>query len=116
MAKHALLLLLVSLLYISSAAACKTTTYPALCVQSLSAFAPSIQQNPLQLTETAFSVSLASAQSIKTFVYKLTKFKGLKARVKEYTVLSFVYKLCFPYGKMSFAIELLFFIFVWKIV
>lgn len=61
-------------------ASCRTTTYPALCVQSLSAFATSIQQNPRQLTETALSVSLARAQSTKTFVYKLTKFKGVKPR------------------------------------
>ncbi|XP_050223586.1 21 kDa protein-like [Mercurialis annua] len=95
MAKPALLLLILSVvLYISSTetsaaavassnfikSSCKTTTYPALCIQSLSAFATSIQQNPLQLTQTALSVSIASAQSTKTFVYKLTKFKGLKPR------------------------------------
>ncbi|EEF51534.1 21 kDa protein [Ricinus communis] len=96
MVKPTLLLLLVSvLLYISSTAtsaaapaaasnfikaSCRTTTYPALCIQSLSAYATSIQQNPLQLTQTALSVSLENAQSTRTFVYKLTKFKGVKPR------------------------------------
>ncbi|KAJ9139994.1 hypothetical protein P3X46_030682 [Hevea brasiliensis] len=64
-------------------ASCKTTTYPALCVQSLLAYATSIQQNPRQLAENALSVSLASAQSTKTFIYKLTKLNGVKAREME---------------------------------
>ncbi|OAY30488.1 21 kDa protein [Manihot esculenta] len=95
MAKALLVSLLFSLLCIFSTAtsaqstssgtnfiksSCKTTTYPALCIQSLSAYATSIQQSPRQLTETALSVSLERAQSTKTFVYKLTKFKGVKPR------------------------------------
>ncbi|OAY48158.1 21 kDa protein [Manihot esculenta] len=101
MAKSILVLLLVSLLYSSTIAksatpassstsasnfikaSCRTTTYPALCVQSLSAYATSIQQSPFQLTVTALSVSLDRAQSTKSFIYKLTKLKGVKAREME---------------------------------
>ncbi|KDP22406.1 hypothetical protein JCGZ_26237 [Jatropha curcas] len=101
MAKVTLLSLLIPILYIldtarsaatarSTAASsnfikasCRTTTYPVLCVESLSAYAPSIQQNPRQLTEAALSVSVARAQATRTFVYKLTKFKGVKPRERE---------------------------------
>ena len=100
MAKSSLVLLLLSILYIagtatsasttsSSASAtnfikasCTATTYPALCVQSLSLYATSINQSPRQLIQTALAVSLDKAQSTKTFVYKLTKFKGVKPREK----------------------------------
>ncbi|KAA8533842.1 hypothetical protein F0562_031359 [Nyssa sinensis] len=61
-------------------ASCSATTYPALCVQSLSIYATAIQKSPRQLAQTALSVSLTRAESTKTFVTKLTKFKGLKAR------------------------------------
>ncbi|KAG7986613.1 hypothetical protein I3843_03G090500 [Carya illinoinensis] len=67
-------------------ASCSATTYPALCVQSLSAYAAEIQQNPRQLAQTALSVSLSSAQSTRTFVSKLKKFKGLKN--KEYEAIA----------------------------
>ncbi|KAH9678319.1 PMEI domain-containing protein [Citrus sinensis] len=93
MAKTGCLLLLLSLLYIISLvtaagiadtrfirSSCKSTTYPALCVQSLSAYAPSIQQSPRQLAVTALSVSLSRAQSAKSFVTKLRKFRNLKHR------------------------------------
>ncbi|XP_065871198.1 pectinesterase inhibitor 11-like [Euphorbia lathyris] len=96
MAKSIFLFLLISTLYISTPSrsaeaapiksinyiksSCKSTTYPSLCVESLTAYAPSIQQNPRQLTETALSVSISRAQSTKTFIYKLTKFSNLKHR------------------------------------
>ncbi|KAK9292331.1 hypothetical protein L1049_020297 [Liquidambar formosana] len=64
-------------------ASCSTTRYPALCVQSLSVYASAIQQSPRQLAQTALSVSLARAQTTKTFVSKVTKFKGLKKREIE---------------------------------
>lgn len=67
-------------------ASCSTTTYPALCIQSLSAYATVIQQDPRQLAQTALSVSLSSAQSTRTFVTKLKKFKGLKN--KEYKAIA----------------------------
>ncbi|CAK9318357.1 unnamed protein product [Citrullus colocynthis] len=92
MAKSAsLLLLLLSILTIAAAARnsgasnfikskCSAATYPDLCVQSLSNFASTIQQNPRQLVQTALIVSLSRAQSARSFVWKLTKFSGLKPR------------------------------------
>ncbi|KAL0304145.1 UNVERIFIED_CONTAM: hypothetical protein Sradi_6282600 [Sesamum radiatum] len=59
---------------------CRATTYPAVCVQSLSTYATVIQKSPKQLVTTALSVSVDRAQSTKTFVSKLTKFRGLKPR------------------------------------
>lgn len=59
---------------------CRATSFPAVCVQSLSAYATEIQQSPRQLAQTALSVSLARAQSANAFVLKMTKLKGLKAR------------------------------------
>ncbi|KAK3040084.1 hypothetical protein RJ639_027810 [Escallonia herrerae] len=59
---------------------CRSTTFPALCVQSLSLYATTIRQSPQQMAQTALSVSLAKAQFTKTYVTRLTKFKGLKAR------------------------------------
>ncbi|KAL5569975.1 hypothetical protein UlMin_026550 [Ulmus minor] len=59
---------------------CRATTYPAVCIQSLSSYASNIKQDPHQLAITALSVSLDRAQSAKTFVSKMNKFKGLKKR------------------------------------
>lgn len=62
---------------------CSATQYPALCVQSLAAFAPSIKQSPRQLAQTALSVSLERAKSTQAFVSKMKKFRGLKKREYE---------------------------------
>ncbi|KAH7840274.1 hypothetical protein Vadar_014941 [Vaccinium darrowii] len=86
-----LLPLLFSLMYFSGTAdsaasgnfiraSCKATEYPAVCVQSLSAYASAIQKSPRQLALTALSVSQARVESMMGFVAKLAKFKGLKAR------------------------------------
>ncbi|XWS36939.1 hypothetical protein CRYUN_Cryun19dG0000700 [Craigia yunnanensis] len=99
MARTSPVLLLLSLLYIACEArsptaasyrasnfiktSCSATKYPALCVQSLAAFATSVQQSPRQLAQTALSVSLARAQSTQAFVSKMKKFKGLKKREYE---------------------------------
>lgn len=64
---------------------CRSTTYPSLCIQSLSLYAGTIQTNPKQLAQTALSVSLQRAQSTNDFVKKLSKFKGLRSR--EYAAL-----------------------------
>ncbi|KAL3837905.1 hypothetical protein ACJIZ3_022496 [Penstemon smallii] len=66
-------------------ASCRATTYPTVCVQSLSTYASAIQKNPRQLITTALTVSVDRAQSTKTFVTKLTKLRGLKPR--EYAAL-----------------------------
>ena len=64
---------------------CSTTQYPSLCFKSLSVYASTIQRNPYKLVQTALSLSLNRTTSTKSFVSKLNKFKGLKAR--EYTAL-----------------------------
>ncbi|XP_021285602.1 21 kDa protein-like [Herrania umbratica] len=99
MARTSLVFLLLSLLYMACQAtspsaassrasnfikaSCSATKYPALCVQSLAAFAPTIQQSPRQLAQTALSVSLDRAQSTEAFVSKMKKFQGLKEREYE---------------------------------
>ncbi|KAI3420740.1 PMEI domain-containing protein [Psidium guajava] len=62
---------------------CSAVQYPALCVQSLAAYASAIKQSPQQLAQTALAVSLARAQSARDFVARSTKFRGLKAREYE---------------------------------
>ncbi|XP_077245107.1 21 kDa protein-like [Tasmannia lanceolata] len=59
---------------------CSATTYPALCVQSLSVYASTIQNSPRQLAQTALSVSLARARSASAFVSSLSNTKGMKSR------------------------------------
>lgn len=93
-------LIILSLLYVSTTSAaaaapspaanfirssCRGTTYPAVCVTSLSTYAASINKSPKQLVTTALTVSVERAQSTKAFVAKLTKFRGLKPR--EYSAL-----------------------------
>ncbi|KAI4323895.1 hypothetical protein L6164_023469 [Bauhinia variegata] len=94
MAKTFSLILLLSALCIATIAAapsnfikssCSTTTYPALCIESLSVYSGAIQQNRHQLVQTALFVSLNKTLSIKSFVSKLNKFRGLKSR--EYAAL-----------------------------
>ncbi|CAG7896088.1 unnamed protein product, partial [Brassica rapa] len=62
---------------------CKTTTYPAVCFRSLSAYANAIQTSPQRLAETALAVTLSRVQSTKLFVSRLTRFKTLKKREVE---------------------------------
>lgn len=62
---------------------CSSTTYPAVCVESLSLFAPAIQQSPHELARTALSVSLTSAETTKKFVRRAAKLKGMKRREYE---------------------------------
>lgn len=62
---------------------CKSTTFPDVCVASLSGYAQAIKNNRLQLVKTALSVTLDKAVSTKGFVSKLLKFKGLKHREYE---------------------------------
>ncbi|XP_057547174.1 pectinesterase inhibitor 11-like [Amaranthus tricolor] len=88
-------LFIFSLLYITSSAAavgpasttttnnfiqskCSSTTYPTVCVQSLSSFANKIQTSQRQLTQTALIVSLAKARYTKAYVAHLAHSNGLK--------------------------------------
>ncbi|XVF49337.1 hypothetical protein PTKIN_Ptkin04bG0003400 [Pterospermum kingtungense] len=64
-------------------ASCSATKYPAICIQSLAAYAPSIKQSPRQLAQTALSVSVDRAKSTQAFVSKMKKFTGLKKREYE---------------------------------
>lgn len=59
---------------------CATVTYPALCEQSLSPYAKTIQTSPAQLARTALAVSLNRSQSTQAYLNKLKRFKGLKPR------------------------------------
>ncbi|KAL8149286.1 21 kDa protein [Apium graveolens] len=59
---------------------CTLTTYPLVCEQSLSAYAKTIQNNPQELASTALQVSLRQTKLAHTFMKRLNKFKGLKAR------------------------------------
>ncbi|ESQ45843.1 hypothetical protein EUTSA_v10010734mg [Eutrema salsugineum] len=61
-------------------ASCKATTYPTICISSLSGYANSIQTSPRRLAETALTVTVTQAQSTKVFVSRLARFKGLKKR------------------------------------
>ncbi|XP_054812813.1 21 kDa protein-like [Prosopis cineraria] len=62
---------------------CSTTTYPSVCVESLSAYASTIQQDPHQLVQTSLSLSLNTTLSTKAFVAKLNKFRGLKSKENQ---------------------------------
>ncbi|XP_057774472.1 21 kDa protein-like [Salvia miltiorrhiza] len=62
---------------------CRATTYPAVCEKSLSTYAATINKSPKQLVMTALTVSVDTAESTKSFVKKLTKFRGLKPRVRS---------------------------------
>ncbi|KAL1222021.1 Pectinesterase inhibitor 11 [Cardamine amara subsp. amara] len=61
-------------------ASCKATTYPAVCINTLSGYANSIQTSPRRLAETALTVTVSQAQSMKLFVSRLARFKSLKKR------------------------------------
>lgn len=62
---------------------CKSTLYPVLCVQCLSAYANTVKQSEQQLARAALSVSLSRAKSTTIFVSKLTKIGGLKPKEKQ---------------------------------
>ncbi|XP_048440144.1 pectinesterase inhibitor 7-like [Pyrus x bretschneideri] len=61
-------------------ASCRTTQYPALCVQSLAAYTSAIRQSERQLAQTALTVSLARLRSAASFVAKLTRVRQIKPR------------------------------------
>ncbi|KAL1220177.1 Pectinesterase inhibitor 11 [Cardamine amara subsp. amara] len=61
-------------------ASCKATTYPTVCINTLSGYANSIQTSPRRLAETALTVTVSQAQSMKLFVSRLARFKSLQKR------------------------------------
>ncbi|KAI7745472.1 hypothetical protein M8C21_010488 [Ambrosia artemisiifolia] len=67
-----------SLSFIKSS--CATVTYPALCEESLSPFAKTIQNSQAKLAHTALVVSLKRSQSTQDYLNKLKRVKGLNPR------------------------------------
>ncbi|KAJ0968701.1 hypothetical protein J5N97_021578 [Dioscorea zingiberensis] len=57
-------------------ASCRSTTYPELCVECLSAYAPALRRNPRQLAHAALSVSVDRARSASSFVARLSAAHG----------------------------------------
>ncbi|KAG5558398.1 hypothetical protein RHGRI_008355 [Rhododendron griersonianum] len=59
---------------------CSTTSYPRLCVTSLSSHSSAIQTSPKLLAHTALSVTLNNTQSTSAMMLKLAQTHGLKPR------------------------------------
>ncbi|KAL2920491.1 Pectinesterase inhibitor 11 [Bienertia sinuspersici] len=59
---------------------CSSTTYPSLCVQSLSTFANKIHESPRQLAQTALIMSLSKARYAKTCIAHLVSSGQLRPR------------------------------------
>ncbi|KAI3756506.1 hypothetical protein L1987_56327 [Smallanthus sonchifolius] len=89
-----LLILLINFQYITCAVtnptpldfvktSCKTTRHPALCVNSLSNYAGSIQENDQQLAKAAIAVSLNNAKSAAAYVSKLAGTSNIKPRESQ---------------------------------
>ncbi|KAK1430557.1 hypothetical protein QVD17_13379 [Tagetes erecta] len=62
---------------------CKTTRHPALCINSLSTYAVSIQGNDQRLAKAAIVVTLNNAKSAATYVSKLAGTKNIKPRESQ---------------------------------
>ncbi|KAL4574882.1 hypothetical protein LXL04_021722 [Taraxacum kok-saghyz] len=62
---------------------CTNTTYPTLCIQSLSPYAETIKRNPAQLAQFALIVTLNHSESAGVFLHKLTESKGLNSRERS---------------------------------
>ncbi|KAK1366663.1 PMEI domain-containing protein [Heracleum sosnowskyi] len=59
---------------------CRATTYPDLCIKSLSLYATTIQNSPCQMAVMALEVSLNRTKSTQVFMHHLIKSKGLLAK------------------------------------
>lgn len=59
---------------------CRVTTYPDLCITTLSSYATKIQASPKLLASTALSVALKTALATSTTMTKLSKSQGLNPR------------------------------------
>ncbi|KAF8027098.1 hypothetical protein BT93_E0118 [Corymbia citriodora subsp. variegata] len=62
---------------------CRSTRYPALCVQCLSGYASSVQQDPRQLARAALQVSLDRARAASSYVAQLSRSHGIKPRESQ---------------------------------
>ncbi|KAL8210829.1 hypothetical protein R6Q57_005266 [Mikania cordata] len=61
-------------------ASCQTTKYAELCFKTLSPYAETIQINPMELANSAISVSLKSAKSTSKVVRELSKGRDVSMR------------------------------------
>nr|URX64849.1 pectin methylesterase inhibitor [Pyrus x bretschneideri] len=61
-------------------ASCSATTYPKLCLTSLSRHSSAIQTIPKLMANTALSMTLASAKSTSIMMLKLSQSHGMKPR------------------------------------
>ncbi|CAL5407704.1 hypothetical protein CsSME_00029023 [Camellia sinensis var. sinensis] len=59
---------------------CSATTYPRLCITSLSRHASAIQTSPRLLAHTALSLTLNNTKSTSTMMSRLSQIHGLKQR------------------------------------
>ncbi|XP_058181684.1 21 kDa protein-like [Rhododendron vialii] len=59
-------------------ASCSATTYPPVCIRTLSKHAREIQERPHRLVQTALTEALARVETTKANMLKLTNMKGLK--------------------------------------
>lgn len=59
---------------------CRSTRYPALCVQCLMGYASVIGQSERQLAIAAISVSISRTRSSASYVKKISKARGVKPR------------------------------------
>ncbi|KAK6926373.1 Pectinesterase inhibitor domain [Dillenia turbinata] len=57
--------------------ACKSVTYPELCMRSLSSYAFTIKTNPTKLATAALTVSISAAQNTSSLISKLLQKPGL---------------------------------------
>ncbi|KAK3429049.1 21 kDa protein [Eucalyptus grandis] len=62
---------------------CRSTHYPALCVQCLSGYAASVQQDPRQLARAALQVSLARASAAASHIGRLSRLRGITPRESQ---------------------------------
>ncbi|KAF8027097.1 hypothetical protein BT93_E0117 [Corymbia citriodora subsp. variegata] len=62
---------------------CRSTRYPALCVQCLSGYAASVQQDPRQLARAALQVSLARAHAANSYVARLSRLQSITPRESQ---------------------------------
>ncbi|XP_049395451.1 21 kDa protein-like [Solanum stenotomum] len=56
---------------------CSTTLYPKLCIETLSPYSNSIQTNPMELANSALTVSLKGAKSTTNKIAKMSKEESL---------------------------------------
>ncbi|KAK9665646.1 hypothetical protein RND81_14G126200 [Saponaria officinalis] len=59
---------------------CRTTSYPKMCVKSLSYYTNTINKSPSQMAQTALIVSLSKAHYAKTYMGQISHTKGLRPK------------------------------------